>query len=417
MDGNFIVQYQKYPIKEVYEDFCTVEFNGNTSCINYLGELLMPFTSEEVVIHNYRYAEAKYEDLKMLYDLLKPKLVLVEKYNHIIQITDSLIVIRKVNGTIDLFNHDSLKLNNETIEDVTFDVTNNIVAKTTKGWIIYDNNANIIFKDNERRYSSVKITNDGYISLTQMNQNNYPIYGLADMNGEILLPCYSDSLIKVFQDSGELFYILKKYKKVYICNSKGDTISSKYDFISKGREGICIGFNGKFIRDSDAEISGENGTFHAISLDGHVKFTIRCQYLYSFRNGYATIKQDYHYGKVNTDGVIVIPPKYESIGTVKCGLIAARKYGMWGYLDESNNTVIRFEYDMAEDFDEEGKADVSSNGAIATINTKGELLTEWEQDPDFVKCSSYDSIDEATYIKDGLEEAFNGDPSNYWNID
>lgn len=414
-EGNFVVKYQQYPIKEVYSDFCTVELNGNSSCINFAGELLMPFTPQELVIHNSRYAEATYSDLKLLYDLLKPKLVLVEKYDYIEQITDSLIVIRKVNGTVEIYSHDSLKLNNETIEDVTF-VKDMIVSKTNKGWIIYDSNANILFEDNERKYNSVKITKDGYISLSQLNQNNYPIYGVAELNGNILLPCYSDSPIKVFQDKGELYYILNKYKKAYICNSKGQIVSPKYDFISKGREGTCIAFEGKFTRDLDGEISGENGIFYAISLDGHVKFTIRCQYLYSFRNGYATIKQDYHYGKVNTKGEIVIPPKYEAVGAVKCGLIAACKYGYWGYLDESNNIVIGFQYKAAEDFDEEGKAQVQEKGFCATINTKGELLSEWERDPDYVEFS-YDSIDEATYIKDGLAEAFNGDPSNYWNID
>lgn len=417
MKGNFVVKYQQYPIKEFYYDFCTVELNGYSSCINLEGELLMPFTAQELVIRDSRYAEAIYGDLKLLYDLLIPKLVLVEKYDYIEEISDSLIVIRKVNGTVEIYNHDSLKLNDETIEDVTIDVTNNIVAKTTEGWIIYDSNANILFKDNERKYSSVKITKDGYISLAQLNQNNYPIYGVAELNGNILLPCYSDSPIKVFQYKGELYYILNKYKKAYICNSKGQIVSPKYDFISKGREGICIAFEGRFIRNSDGEISGENGIFYAISLDGHVKFTIRCQYLYSFRNGYATIKQDYYYGKVNTKGEIVIPPKYDAVGTFKCGLVAACKYGMWGYLDEANNIVIGFQYKAAEDFDEEGKAQVQEKGFCATINTKGELLSEWERDPDFVRGSSYDSIDEDTYIRDGLVEAFNGDSSNYWNID
>jgi hypothetical protein len=121
---------------------------------------------------------------------------------------------------------------------------------------------------------------------------------------------------------------------------------------------------------------------------------------------------------VNTKGEIVIPPEYEAVGAVKCGLVAACKYGRWGYLDEKNNIVIDFEYKEAEDFDDEGKAQVKIKGSCATINTKGELLTEWEHDPDYVDYGySYDSVDEATYIKDGLAEAFNGDPSNYWNID
>lgn len=416
-DGNFVINYQPYPIKLIDYDFCVVQLNGKSSCINYNGELLMPFTPQEISIINNRFAEATYDDIKLIYDLQKPKLVHVGKYNFIEHITDSLIIVRLETGIIEIYNHNSLKLNDEIITNATF-IGNMIVAQTEEGWTIYDSCLNILFRDNQRKYNSVEITDDGYIRLTQMNQNNYPIYGLADMDGNILLACYSDSPIKVFQDNGKTYYILRKYKKSYICDSNGATISPKYDFISKGREGTCIAFEGKFTRDEDGEISGENGTFCAITIDGQVKFRIKCQYLYSFRNGYATIKQDYHYGKVNTKGEIVIPPEYEAVGAVKCGLVAACKYGRWGYLDEKNNIVIDFEYKEAEDFDDEGKAQVKIKGSCATINTKGELLTEWEHDPDYVDYGySYDSVDEATYIKDGLAEAFNGDPSNYWNID
>lgn len=37
MKGNFVVKYQQYPIKEFYYDFCTVELNGYSSCINLEG--------------------------------------------------------------------------------------------------------------------------------------------------------------------------------------------------------------------------------------------------------------------------------------------------------------------------------------------------------------------------------------------
>lgn len=415
MDGNFVVKYQQYHIIKVYEKFCVVEINGNSSCINYEGELLMPFTSQQYTILYDRYAEIIYDDLKLLYDLHKTKLVFVGKYDCIRHITDNIIIVRKINGTIEIFNHDSLKLNDKIIEDVTININNIVVAKIAEGWIIYDSNANIIFKDTERRFTAVQVTNDGYISLTEMNHNNYPIYGLADMNGDIIIPCYSDSPIKVFYDNEKLYYIQRKYKKSCICNSKGLVISSQYDHIRTGREGICIAFDGKFTEDYNGDISGENGVFYAISLDGHIKFTIRCQFLYSFRNGFATIKQDYRYGKVNTAGEIVIPPKYEDIGVVKCGLVAVRKYANWGYVDTCNNIIIGFNYSAAEDFND-GKAVVKDGGFYATINTKGELLSEWDRDPNYYG-SSYDSIDEDTYIKDGLAEAFNGDPSNYWNID
>ena len=90
------------------------------------------------------------------------------------------------------------------------------------------------------------------------------------------------------------------------------------------------------------------------------------------------------YGKINTEGEIIIQPKYDKLEAYENGLIAACKDCQWGYIDCNDNVIVDFQYEVADSFDE---------------------------------CSYSTSIDDDTYIKDGLAEAFNDDPSNYWNID
>jgi hypothetical protein len=413
--GDIIVKYQKYKIVDVYSTFCIVEYKANHSCINFAGEILMPFTFQEFHIYYSRYAEVIYDNLKLIYDLELSKLILNANYKDLVSINDNFIIVKTHEGLIDLYNLNSLKINDESIESIDWSHYLMFVCKSRRGWIVYDMDGNVVFVDTENKYSSIKITEDEHISLKQKKDNNYHIYGLANSNGRIIFPCYSDSPIKVFKNDGEFYYILKKYNKQYLCNSNGQIISAKYDLIMRGREGICIAYEGQYTIEYDG-INYMNDKFYALSLDGKVKFSIRCQNLFSFRQGLATIKQNGKFGKVNINGEIIIPPMYDKIGIYRNGLIAVRIDSVWGYIDINNNIVIDVKYDRADDFDEKGEAYVELNGCCARINALGEHIEEWEREPEY-STSSYDSIDEDTYIRDGIAEAFNDDPTNYWNID
>lgn len=412
--GEVIVDYQKFRIVEVYNTFCVVESNAAFSCIDFDGRVLMPFTSQEFGIYYHRYVEVVYDHFKLLYDLKSSKLILNAIYKDFRYICDNYTIVNTTDGLFDIYDTNSLKLNDKSFETVDFSNSQMIVCKSSQGWFVYDLNGSIVFSDIENKYISVQIFDDGHICLKQKKENGYNIYGLADSTGRIIFPCYSDSPIKVFQHEGDFYYILKKYKKEYLCNSNGHILSAKYDLIKTGNEGICIVYDGQYAVEYD-KINYYDGVFYAITLDGKVKFSIKCQNLFAYKNGLATIKQNDKYGKVNLEGEIVIPPKYDYIGTFSYGLIAVCANNLWGYIDIHNNTVVDIKYDRADDFDEDGKAYVELDGYCSHINTKGEHIDDEERIIGYN--NYYDSIDEDTYIRDGIAEAFNDDPANYWNID
>ncbi|MBO5919327.1 MAG: WG repeat-containing protein [Bacteroidales bacterium] len=419
VNGKILLKPQPYKIRETYSDFCVIESEESSSCMSYDGDILMPFTSQEFCIHYCRYAEINYNNFKLLYDLKFQRLILNACYEYLDKVDKNIIIVRLSNGFVDIYNHYSLKLNSEIVKSAYIEpYTNKIVCNSSNGWFLLDGDGKKIIIDDENRYCYIEIKKDGYICLKQRKPNDYHIYGLADMEGKVIFPCYSDSPIRFFQDNDNSYFILKKYKKQYICNKKGMIISSKYDLIKKGQDGICIAYNGEFSAYDDGTIIYHNGTFYAIDFNGKVIFSMECQDLSSFRNGLSNIMLNYKYGCINKNGEIVIAPMYDSLGGFSCGLIPARKHKMtsWGYIDKFNNIVIPFQYDYAYTFNENGEAYVEIDGYRKRINTKGEYIGDEEQLQNSHHYH-YDSIDDDAYIKDGIAEAFNDDPSNYWNID
>ena len=417
LNGKMLLKPQPYKIKETYSDFCVIESDVSSSCMSYDGVILMPFTSQEFCIHYDRYVEINCNKFKLLYDLKFQRLILNAYYEDLLKVDENIIIVQLPDGYVDIYNHYSLKLNSETLKSAYIEpYTNKVVCNSINGWFLLDSDGKKIIIDNENRYCSIQIEKNGYICLKQKKTNDYYIYGLADMEGNILFPCYSDSPIRFFQDNDNSYFILKKYKKQYICNRGGVIISSEYDLIKKGQDGICIAYNGEFSFYYDGTISYDNGIFYAIDFNGKVKFTLECQELSSFRDGLANIMFNNKYGCINKNGQIVIAPMYDSLGGFSCGLIPARKQSCWGYIDQFNNIIIPFQYDNAYTFNEKGEAYVEINGYRKRINAKGEYIGDEEQLQDS-HYYHYDSIDDDVYIKDGIAEAFNDNSSNYWNID
>jgi len=68
----------------------------------------------------------------------------------------------------------------------------------------------------------------------------------------------------------------------------------------------------------------------------------------------------------------MIAPQYEDAGLFSEGLAPVEKGGKWGYIDEKNNVVIPFEYDVAFPFSE-GLAIVGKVGTIKYGNNDGAL--------------------------------------------
>ena len=420
-EGNLIVNHQCYQITEVHDLFCVIKNNDSSSCINYQGQILMPFTTNKFSIHSDRYAEVIYDNFKLIYDLHSQRLILNASYQSVESFTDNCIIVTGEHGLTDVYNHNSLKLNVEPLKNVIDNNNGLVTGKRPHGWVAFDYTGNVVFDDSENFYTFIEAM-DGHIRLLKKKPNNYSEHGLADMNGKIIFPCHSDAVIKLFESGGSYYYILKKYKKERLFNRYGHSLSVEYDFINKENEGICIAFNGDYTI-KDGRLKVKKGVFYGITISEQLLFSIECQFLYKFVNGIATFKKDNKFGKINNRGEVIVPPIYEAISVYHQGLSAARLNNKWGYIDINNNIVINFDFDTAEDFDENGEAYVEqkseyTNSIYATkINTKGESVEEWT-------CVSDDEDDDegwSGYSEEELEDmyraALDGNPSTQWNLD
>ena len=228
LDGKILLKPQPYKIKETYSDFCVIESNESSSCMSYDGVILMPFTSQEFCIHYDRYVEINYNKFKLLYDLKFQRLILNAYYEDLLKVDENIIIVQLSDGYVDIYNHYSLKLNSETLKSAYIEpYTNKVVCNSFNGWFLLDSDGKKIIIDNENRYCSIQIEKNGYICLKQKKTNDYYIYGLADMEGNILFPCYSDSPIRFFQDNDNSYFILKKYKKFRISELQNSSMFSE----------------------------------------------------------------------------------------------------------------------------------------------------------------------------------------------
>jgi hypothetical protein len=105
--------------------------------------------------------------------------------------------------------------------------------------------------------------------------------------------------------------------------------------------------------------------------------------------GIASVKnQQGLYGGINKAGGTVIPFEYEHLDKFNEGLAAFCKNGKYGYMDTTGKVVINAQYDDATGFNG-GFAVVLKNGSASLIDTKGNLI-EGSKDID---ASSYIVID------------------------
>lgn len=418
LDGELVLKHQRYEICEVYDNFCVVKNEGNFSCLGFSGELLMPFTNKDFIIHDNRYVEVIYDDFKLVYDMRVGRLILNASYKNIDKFTENCIFVNVGNRQIDVYNHNFLRLNSRLL-DYADDCGEGIITGIIQDrCVAIDYNGNVLLDDIDKYYTAIKAI-DSHIRLLKKKPNSYYIHGLADQKGNIIFPCNSDAPIKIFKSNNEFYYILRKYKKDRLYNKHGQALSADYDIINKEHEGICVAFNGEYYI-KDKKIKIVKGTYYAINLLNQVLFNLECQFLYQFKNGFATFRKGNKFGKIDINGNIIIPPLYDGLGNVSYGMIAAKVNDKWGYIDIDGNRRIDFNFDRAEDFNENEVAYVEWAGESTIINKNGEYLEDWKEIPGYDECEN-GSEGWSGYTADELEEmyrdAMGGDPANEWNID
>lgn len=83
------------------------------------------------------------------------------------------------------------------------------------------------------------------------------------------------------------------------------------------------------------------------------------------------------FGFIDTNGIAVISPSYDLVGTYNEGFAVAKSNGKFGYIDKHGSTVIPFQFDIANDF-ENGRALVEKNNFIGVIDRTGTYILNCE---------------------------------------
>ncbi|WP_198400782.1 WG repeat-containing protein, partial [Campylobacter rectus] len=137
-------------------------------------------------------------------------------------------------------------------------------------------------------------------------------------------------------------------------------------------------------------------------------------YAYSFKEGLATVKNNYSYSyfTINTKGNFVvndengnrieISGKFDEAYSFTEDLAVVKKDGKYGYINTKGEQVIEFKFDEAYSFTED-LAIVKKDGKYGYINTKGEQIIECE-------------FDEVGYFIEGLAAVKKDGKWGYINI-
>lgn len=99
------------------------------------------------------------------------------------------------------------------------------------------------------------------------------------------------------------------------------------------------------------------------------------------REGVRAVEKNGKYGfkEAGVDGALIVPCKYEDVGSFSGGLAAVQLNGKWGFIDKKNKVVIPFKYDDAREFSE-GLAAVSINRKYGFIDRAGALVIPYQYD-------------------------------------
>lgn len=129
--------------------------------------------------------------------------------------------------------------------------------------------------------------------------------------------------------------------------------STKYD-INGGKYALCDDYGNLAIPAIFDDVAHNNGSLFAVCIDNQ-------------------------WGVVDGKGIVVQDFEYEMIGLSKEGLVMAKKYGKFGFLDENFNIVIDFSSQDANNFSE-GYAVVKIDGKYGYIDRQGLMVVEAKYD-------------------------------------
>jgi hypothetical protein len=242
--------------------------------------------------------------------------------------------------------------------------------------------------------------------LVQVKSSQTKKWGYANQKGELVIPaeyakCYE------FTPDGLATVQDPKTKQYQFINAKGEALPveiKNFQLIS------AFGFDVQGFAEGFVPVK-VNGKWGYLNKEGKLAIAAQYDKVLEFTEGHAAVKKgDAHFiidtkgtetpvanvldikrfseglapyvdaakktGFINTQGKIVIPAQFESVGYFKAGLAWARTADKKiGFITKTGEWAIQPKFDVAKDFDASGSyARVRTGDAWSYTNAKGELF-------------------------------------------
>lgn len=211
-------------------------------------------------------------------------------------------------------------------------------------------------------------------------------YGYVDTTGREVIPLQYESA----RDFSEGLACVEKDKKYGYIDPSGKTvIPFAYDNASSFSEGLAW----VWVReDKQAFFLDTSGSVKAVLPEGLTN-------LGSLREGMVKAKKDGKWGFLNGEGQVVVPFEYDSVGAFSEGLAWVKKDGKEGFIDRQGNVVVPLQYDAVYDFSC-GLAYVKLDGKCGFVNAAGQTVVPLQYD----KAGSY--TEGLAWVNVGGKEGF-----------
>lgn len=235
-----------------------------------------------------------------------------------------------------------------------------------------------------------------------------------NIKGEFLLRHWADD-VGSFSES--MAWVKQDGRFGYI-NESGEIaipfVYSKADDFEQDRA-IVIYDNGIVTLAPDTDEVAQVNTYGVIDRDNRVIVPFEYQWITRINPNLFYVKSSDGFSFVDNDGKLATTKKFDKVVTISLfnELLAIKKEGKWGYINQDFETVVPFEYDKAIEF-KEGLAAVKKDNKFGFIDKTAEIVIPFEYDDPNLDVEDWLTNSEHKYRFDSDMTAVR--KNGYWGV-
>lgn len=403
IDGKKVTnaEYDSIETLEYKDGILIVKKDGQAGLIKLNGDVVIKPKYYSIISDGYYNEKSNYDNAGYIVEVksdsgyrygyinTKGKEILDCKYNlikRILEIDDEegAYLITSQNGKMGLNRNIQTKIKNE-YESIEYDNINNIMAVKKNGkYGIYDLDGNMILPT---QYEDLQFA--GKI-ITAVKDNELLVF---DANGNLKKDFEYTAVIPT--KSENYFITIKNNGKYGLVDNNNDVlIDNKYDYIeyafenyfiftNNGKSGIIDNTGNIVVQNAFDIIQSINGTnvIQAIDSANNKSYILNknIRKVAELNAPHIYLKNDY-IKMISSDNLVYLDfdgNVKEASDILKNNTIFAKeKDGKWGYVSASGNTIIDFQYDLAQDINEYGYGAIKQDGKWGVINFQGEFILD-----------------------------------------